>query len=198
MKVRFTESMAGFYSVNSPAYDAGYVVGQRDWNRLSFRLTIGTDDLDRVRSDPDHRMQAVGEVRCKEFSPVGMPVHDGTFDLFAPARSDGRYLMRYRLPFSTSAGEMTLLGYKDVGDDWGIDPWSDTTTLYTRLVRGTADHDADPGTEHARGILRLNALMFARQLTTFRGSPLGVAQFGSFFLNRLLAAYGGPRRKPPL
>lgn len=198
MKVRFTETMSGFYTVGAPAYDTGEVVGQRDWNRLSFRLTIRTDDLDAVLHDPDHRMQATGTVLCKEFCPVGLPVHDGTFDLFAPADSVGRYLMRYRLPFSATTGPMTLLGYKDVGDDWGIDPWPDTTTLYTRLVRGTADHDAGVDTEHARGILRLGALAFARQLTTFRGSPTGVARFGAFFANRMLAAYGGPRRKPPL
>ena len=198
MKVRFTERMAGHYAVKAPAYDTGEVVGQRDWNRLAFRLTIGTDNLDEVLRDPRHRMRATGTVSCKEFSPVDIPVHDGSFDLFVPTTNTGRYLMRYRLPFETSDGPVTLLGHKDVGDDWGVDMWSDTTTLYTRLVRGVADHDADADIEHARGILRLDALAFARQLTTFRGTAPGIARFGIFFLNRLRAAYGGPRRRPPL
>lgn len=198
MRIRFTETMSGFYTINSPAYDAGEKVGQRDWNRLSFQLTIGTDNLDAVLADPDHRMQASGTVLCKEFAPVPIPVQGGTFDLFTPSGYTASYLMRYRLPFTTAAGPMTLLGYKDVGNDWGFDAWPDTTTLYTRLVRGTADYDAAVDTEHARGILRLNPVMFARQLTTFRGTVPGITRFGMFFANQLRAAYAGPRRKPPL
>jgi cholesterol oxidase len=197
MKVRFTETMAGFYTPGAPAYDTGEVVGRRDWNRLSFTLTMATDNLRAMLEDPDHRMSATGEVLCKEFAPVPLPVINGSFDLFTDA-SERRYRMRYRLPLRTDRGPMTVLGFKDVGDDWGFDAWPDTTTLFTRIVSGTADHDADVSTEYARGTLRLTVPMFARQLTTFRGSPAGIGGFGAFFVSRLAIAYGGHRRKRPL
>lgn len=193
MSVAFTEEMKGFYTPGAPAYDAGYVTGQRDWNRLMFHLTIDTDGVTEVLKDPRHRMHAHGYVRCHALGPAELPVEDGTFELFAPSTTPRRLLMRYRLPFETAVGPMTLLGFKDVGNDGGLDAWPDTTTLYTRLVRGHVEDFLRPtGEEYARGILRLNALMFARQLTTFRGAPLDIGRFAAFFVARLLAVYGRP------
>jgi hypothetical protein len=40
--------------------------------------------------------------------------------------------------------------------------------------------------------------MFARQLTTFRGTALGVIRFGLFFLGRLIDAYPGPLTRRPM
>ena len=193
MSVEFTEEMKGFYTPGAPAYDAGYVTGQRDWNRLMFHLTIRTDDVAALLRDPRHRMAASGFVRCRALGAPDLPVRDGTFELFAPSPEPRRLVMRYRLPFDSDLGPMTLLGFKDVGNDGGLDAWPDTTTLYTRLVRGhLADRaePAKPDDEYARGILRLDALMFGRQLTTFRGGPVDVGRFGAFFLARLLTVYG--------
>ena len=49
--------------------------------------------------------------------------------------------------------------------------------------------------DEPRGILRLTAPMFARQLATFRGTPEGLARFGVFFGQGLLRAYRGPFRR---
>jgi cholesterol oxidase len=191
MRVAFTEEMKGFYARRAPAYDTGFVTGQRDWNRLMFRLTISTDDLGGVLADPHHRMTARGFVRCRELGATDLPVDGGTFSLFAPGSAPARLAMRYRLPFQTVHGPATLLGFKDVGNDGGPDAWSDTTTLFTRLVLAPdADFDHPEDDTFARGILRLNALMLGRQLTTFRGSPVGVARFLTFFAGRLLEVYG--------
>ena len=138
MRVEFTEEMSGFYTPGAPAYDTGFVVGRRDWNHLAFRLTIGTDDVSKFLADPDHQMWAKGVVRCPEFyaDEIEIDCKQSTFNLFTRA-GRGRYLMKYRLVFTTPSGApMTLLGYKDVGDDWGFDAWTDTTTLYARLVSG--------------------------------------------------------------
>lgn len=196
MSVEFTEEMKGFYTPGAPAYDAGEVTGERDWNRLMFHLTIGTSDLGAALRDPCHSMGARGFVRCRALGAADHPVRGGRFDLFAPSQVPGRLLMRYRLPFDSDLGPMTLLGHKDVGNDGGFDAWPDTTTLFTRLVRGTVDHDHpdDAGDEYARGILRLDAAMFARQLTTYRGSLLDITRFNVFFLRRLLSVYGRPPR----
>ncbi|MBS1695067.1 MAG: hypothetical protein JST91_22900 [Actinobacteria bacterium] len=196
MRLRFTEHMNGFYGPGAPGYDTGEVIGRRDGIRLGFSLTIGAADVREVLRDPNHTLRARGVIRCKEFAPVGIAVSDGTFEVFAPAER-GRYAMRYRLPFATDRGPMTLLGFKDVGNDWGFDMWPDTTTLYTRLVCGTAEHDDTAAVpDYARGVLRLTAPMFARQLTTLRGTPAGIGLFGLFFVEHLLAAYSGPRRSP--
>ncbi|MCB0928299.1 MAG: hypothetical protein KDB70_10335 [Mycobacterium sp.] len=218
MRVDFTEEMRGFYAPGAPGYDTGEILGRAEGIRLGFRLTIGTDDVAAMIADHNHRMRAVGTITCKEFGPAALST-DGEFELFAPAQR-GRYSMRYRLPFRAWDGQpMTLLGYKDVGDDHGPDMWPDTTTCYTRLCHGSADWPADPGEpdgsdvagplplgitplvepdepdEHARGILRLTAPMFARQLATFRGTPEGLARFGVFFGQGLLRAYRGPFRR---
>jgi cholesterol oxidase len=191
MSVAFTEEMKGFYTPGAPAYDTGYVTGQRDWNRLMFHLTIGTDALSGVLTDPRHRMRAEGYVRCRELGGADLPVKDGVFELFAPSTAAGRLEMRYRLPFDSDLGPMTLVGFKDIGNDAGFDAWPDTTTLYTRLLRGTwTSGEPSDDDEYARGILRLDALMFARQLSTFRGGPLDLIRFGGFFLSRLLVTYG--------
>ena len=196
MSVAFTEEMKGFYTPGAPAYDTGFVTGQRDWNRLMFRLTIASGNVGAMLADSQHQMEARGFVRCRALGAGDMPVRDGTFHLFAPGDEPGRLLMRYRLPFESNLGPMTLLGFKDVGNDGGLDVWTDTTTLYVRLVpRAAADFDHFPDDEYARGVLRLDARMFARQLTTFRGNPAQVARFAAFFGGRLLAVYG--RRHEP-
>src|SRR5262249_39683355 len=125
MTVRFTEEMKGYYTPGSPAYDAGYVTGQRDWNQLMFHLTIGTDDVAALLSDPEHRMVVEGFVRCRALGQADMEVTGGEFDLFAPGTSAGRLVMRYQLFFESNEGPMTLLGYKDVGNDPGLDAWKD-------------------------------------------------------------------------
>lgn len=183
--MRFTEQMAGWYTPSCPAYDAGFHTGRRDGRGLRFHLTIDTPDVRRLVADPQHRMSAHGWVEAKELGPVKMPVHDATFDVFAPGSGPGRLLMRYELPFESARGPMTLCGVKQVADNAGLDLWRDTTTLFTRVL------DAER-TEHGRGLLRLDLRMFSRQLTTFRGRPGELARFGSFFARALARTYAYP------
>ena len=45
--------------------------------------------------------------------------------------------MRYRLWFRDCAGNpLTMNGFKDVGDDAGLDMWKDTTSLFVNLLTG--------------------------------------------------------------
>lgn len=195
MKTRFTEQMSGFYFAGAPDYTSGEIDGRREGFRWSFRLTLKTDDVRKLVRDLEHPMAATGTVLIKEFSPVPLEIIGGRFQVFAPGEH-GRYAMRYRLPFDVEGRRMTLLAFKDVGDDYGIDFWKDTTTLYGRIVDGDADWD-NPNYENdwARGILRLSPFAFLKQLLTFRGDPLGIGLFGLFFLLHLLAAYSGPRHR---
>lgn len=195
---RFTEQMKGFHTPGAPAFDAGYWTGRQDWNRLGFRLTIGADDVAAALADPEHRMAATGWVRCAALTAADLPVAAGEFQLFSAGSARDRHLMRYRLPVDAPAGPMTVLGHKLVGNDRGFDLWPDTTTLYTRIVHGHLDFDAPPAAEYSRGILRLDAAMFSRQMLTFRGTPGGIARFGAFFGGSLARTYGRrPRTEVP-
>ena len=82
--------------------------------------------------------------------------------------------MLYRLFFADAAGHpLTLTGHKVVEDDPGIDNvWSDTTTLFTSVLRGHVEAEDESQAELvASGILHIHPLDFARQMTTFRTAP---------------------------
>ena len=111
--------------------------------------------------------------------------------------------MRYRLWFRDCAGSpLTLSGFKDVGDDAGLDMWKDTTSLSTTLLDGHVPEPAparrrsSPTTRRwsgRRGLIFIRTRDFARQLTTFRGTPSGVAGFAGMFI-RPVADLPGPGR----
>ena len=107
--------------------------------------------------------------------------------------------MYSRLWFTDQQGEdLTLVGFKDVKNDPGGDEWEDTTTLYTRILKGhvTADQDTAAATV-ASGIIKIQMLDFLQQLTTFRveGGTVAdrtnaLARFGRLFLGKLWDVYG--------
>jgi len=106
--------------------------------------------------------------------------------------------MRYHLHFVSPAGEpYTLSGIKQVRDDPGCDLWSDTSTLYTEIVRGHVSIQEVPEAPLvASGVLHIYVRDFLEQLSTFRvdaptlserASALG--RFGTFFLGSLWHMY---------
>ena len=111
--------------------------------------------------------------------------------------------MLYRL-FSTdmSGQPFTLSGFKDVADDPQSDIeeiWKDTSTLYTRILRGhaTAGEEKTGAEVLASGIINILKLDYAKQLTTFKTSG-GTQEeriaaqfgFGKLFLGSLWEVYG--------
>jgi cholesterol oxidase len=99
--------------------------------------------------------------------------------------------MLYRLFFRDGAGHpLTLSGYKLIEDNAGFDVWRDTTTLFTRVLRGHVDEPGEAGAEIvASGVLRIRIRDFARQLTTFRGKLGALLKFMTIFLGQLAEAY---------
>ena len=209
--VHFTEEMAGYLCVGAPDYAAGWhngkaavegtaAAGAAAGTKLLFHLTIGTDDLDAFLADPEHLCEAVGYIDAPLFGGDHLPVVRGRFNLFAPGLSPGRTVMRYRLWFNTTGGEpLTLVGFKDVGNDPGLDSWRDTTCLFTRILEGHVEPDGDEAaTERARGLVVIEPAMFARQLTTFRGHPAAVVRFSWMFIRSLAKIYWSrPRPRRP-
>ncbi|WP_152188262.1 patatin-like phospholipase family protein [Georgenia satyanarayanai] len=202
--IRFTEVMAGFAAWGARDPLEGAVTGAQEQERLRFRLTIVVRDLDRFVASPEHEALARGWV---EYSPLGgrFPVESGTFNLFVDQSDPARKRMLYRLHFTDSGGfPLTLLGHKVVEDDPGPDFWADTTTLYTRLLRGHVDwDDAEEAETVAAGILRITPPALARQLTTFRARGdtavqrwAALARFGRLFLGQVWDVYVSPADAP--
>ena len=190
--VHFTEDMTGFVRLGAPDFAAGFHNGREAGTALGFHLTIGTHDLDSFLSDPEHACDAMGYVDAPVFGGAHLPVVDGRFNLFAPGARKGRTVMRYRLRFfAGGTGEpLTLVGFKDVGNDPGLDAWRDTTCLFTRILEGhPAPAQDESAPERARGLVLIEPAMFARQLTTFRGHPVAVARFGWMFARSLARVY---------
>ena len=187
--VRFTEEMLGHVTFGEEDFLRGAAADRDGAGALKFHLTIVVDDIERFAGDPLRSAGAHGYLVCDTLGGK-LPVERGWFNLFVDTEP-GVKRMLYRLFFRDGAGHpLTLSGHKLVKDDAGFDVWRDTTTLFTRVLRGHVDEHAEPDAEVvASGVLRIRARDFARQLTTFRGSPGGLLKFMTIFVGQLAEAY---------
>lgn len=194
----FTEEMRGYVAFDEQDPVAGEASGRALDQEIAFRLTITADDVDKFLSRPSHLAGVEGYLDCDALGGR-LDVARGWFNLFVAGDDPGARRMLYRLFVVGPGGApMTLAGHKDVRDDAGPDLWSDTTTLYARLLDGHVDAAAeDTATTAGAGILHLGKADLLRQLTTFTTSgPDGTAallRFGRFFLGELWDVYAGAR-----
>lgn len=194
--VQFTEEMLGHVTFGESDFTRGAVAGRDGAGALKFHLTIVVDDIERFGSDPTRRAGAHGYLVCDALGGR-LPVERGVFNLFVDTEPGVKHML-YRLWFRDGSGHpLTMSGFKLVKDDAGFDVWKDTTTLFTRVLRGHVDEQDDASAEIvASGVLRIRIRDFARQLTTFRaggdgaGAKVGaLAKFGTIFLGHLAEAY---------
>jgi cholesterol oxidase len=196
--LRFTEKMRGFLTFGEEDYDKGFRQGRRTKTACMFDVTVLMEDVERFVEDDEHPGTITGYVHCDALGGR-LDVQRGWFHLFVDADEDGeeRKLMTYRLLIADAEGHpITLNGYKEVKDDRGFDVWSDTTTLFTRILAGHVEPgDADGDAEIvATGILHVLPQDFAVQLTTFRVDPPhrldALGRFGALFAGSLWEAFG--------
>ncbi len=201
--VEFTEEMKGFVTLGATEFEAGEKQGKADGTACMFHLTITADDVERFVADPAHPGSTRGWIEC-EVLGGRLAVEDGLFNLFVASDDPDLTHMLYRLRFADSAGNpLTLSGFKNVKDDPGFDLWSDTSTLYTRILAGHVDADGEAAADIvAAGVLHIHLMDFAKQLTTFRahGPTLqararGLGNFGRLFLGDLWDVYGPNARE---
>ena len=187
--VRFTEEMLGHVTFGEEDFLRGAVAERDGAGALKFHLTIVVEDIDRFRTDPRRNAGAHGYLVCDALGGK-LPVEHGAFNLFVDTEP-GVKRMLYRLFFRDGAGHpLTLSGYKLIEDNAGFDVWKDTTTLFTRVLRGHVDEPGEADAEVvASGVLRIRARDFARQLTTFRGTLRALLKFNVIFLGQLAEAY---------
>ncbi|GAA4083206.1 GMC family oxidoreductase [Actinomadura miaoliensis] len=187
----FTEVMKGFVTFGEGDPRAGELAEARE--RITFRLTITADDVDRFLDAPEHTARADGWV---ESAGCGgrRSVLRGWFNCFAPAGADDRRLMKYRLYFTDGEGRpRTLTGQKNVLHGPPTRIWPDTSTLYVRILEGHVPEGEDAEAV-AAGVMHIRLPDFARQLTTFRTSgedgAAALVRFGRFFAGELWEVYG--------
>lgn len=197
VSVRFVEEMTGFVSFGERDHERGAMAGRRNHVRLMIHLTIEIADLDRFEADPNREAKAGGWI---EFEALGgiLPIEAGTFNLLVDEEGVEGKRMLYRLSFRDGVGHpATLTGFKRVGSASSLRVWRDTSTLYTRIVRGHVDAVDEAEAEIvASGILRLHPVGFLRQLTTFRATAPSVTRritalgrFDALFLGQLWSIY---------
>lgn len=195
VSLAFTEEMKGYVSFGESDFDRGFRAGKDAGTAFMFHLTITTEDIDRFIADPRHTALAEGWIESDAFGGK-LPVTRGVFNLFVEEQSPAYKRMLYRLQFADGEQHpLTMTGFKEVRHDHGFDVWSETTTLFTRILEGHVEPEEDTSAQVvASGILHIHPLDFARQLTTFRVDPAhrvdAIGRFGALFAGELWSVYG--------
>ena len=196
--LHFTEEMKGHFTAGIVGerledYQDGEHRGRDAGNRLSVWLWIAIDNLDLFLNNAEHEALVSGYV---DYAPLGgkRMIERGRFNLYvATPQADTKH-MRYALQFIGNDGQPYLLaGFKDVRDDRGWDAWSDNTTLFTTIYRGTTPNDPIVG----RGVMHVLIWDLVEQIASFRvhnaPSPTAALQalnrFGGFFFGELWDTY---------
>jgi hypothetical protein len=194
--VRFTEEMLGRITFGETDYARGAQPAREGSADFMFHLTIEVPDIDAFGHDPLRPAGATGYVHCDALGGK-LPVIAGFFNLFVDQEPGVKHML-YRLHFYDGVGHpLTMIGHKIVENDAGFDLWKDTTTLFTRVLRGHVAEGEDDGAEVVgSGIIIIRVRDFAKQLTTFRSHGPGIGQqlgalvrFGWIFLGQLAEAY---------
>jgi cholesterol oxidase len=188
----FTETMGG----NIVAGQEKYV--RKGGEPLRFTVTILVDDLKSFVQNPAHEARMTGHVDSPRFGGR-QPLEDGVFNLFAKDES-GRMQMRYDMRFRDSSGiRHRLTGYKDVHNDFVLDFWKDTTTLFATLYRENNGTEEEVG----RGVLTIRLADLVPQVLSMRAINArhpgqhvsSLVRFGTFFTAKMLGEYASaPRR----
>ena len=106
--IKFSEAMEGYFSPRTTGdFAAGAKQGKEDGSAMRFVVTIQSDDLDDMLSNPDHKAKLFGTVTAPALSSDPMTVTNGEFYLFVrdPDLPDTR-LMRYRMNLTTEDGKV--------------------------------------------------------------------------------------------
>ena len=183
--------MGGYVAPGVHEYRAAEYLGRKQGNKLRFTLTVTTDDLKAFINDPAHAALLTGTVEADRFGGK-RPIDPGTFNLFMEDE-EGRKKMCYEFTFRDAEGKTYRFeGYKDVHNDFVVDFWKDTTTLFTTVREADGE-----GRVVATGVLYIRPIDLVPQVLSMRAvnssglraHASAISRFGQFFLERMLDEY---------
>lgn len=188
----FKETMTGGFSLNATDPQQGKKLGNQAGTELKMHAEVSIDDIDKFIEQAEHPGHLAGSI---DFSPLGMGIaaHTGVFNLFNPTDDPKLKLMVYEMAFEHQGESYYLAGKKEVREDPLFDLWSDTTTLYTQLHKGS-DKSGDVV---GAGILTLGVTDLIKLVSTVKVTDAGsgtdkvatIAKFGRFFMGELWDTY---------
>ncbi|MGH9325933.1 MAG: GMC oxidoreductase [Terriglobia bacterium] len=201
--IEFTETMSGYFSTEvKDDYQRGAEAGKAENSPFTFTLTIVSEDLDDMLTDPNHQAEMVGSVVAPALSAHPLTVNEGKFNLFVvdPSSPATRRMWYQMLLRAEEGGSWLFEGFKVIRDHPIFDVWHDTTTLYITIYDGADNKGAVLG----KGILTIRPEDFFHQLTTMRATHARTVEqrleaethFGRFFLGVLAQKYGKLFRWP--
>lgn len=187
--LHFTETMIGTYT---PA-----VAGEAATSPIEFTLTVESDDLADMLSNPQHLAHTTGTLTCPALSAQPMTITDGTFNLFVVNESEvDERNMNYRMTLNSTEGKTYYLsGQKIITRTSPINLWEQTNTLYAEL-RESSQADAPAIGKATLIITPENFLKQQRTLEVTNAPDLATRlewtlKFGKFFAGVLFTEYGG-------
>ena len=221
-KFSFTETMHGHVSlqpVASPApsgqrisddFEVATAWGRALGTEMHFELTIASDDMNHVISDPTHPAAITGSLTCPGLQAAPMVVRTGEFHLLPVDESKVEtWLMTYDMVLGrTSGGPVKFHGYKVLHQRTTSNVWADVTTLFVTVHEG----EDGQGPMLAQGTLTLNLEDLMWQGSTVQApvqddwaghlvdrfpmarnaiAKVYLAKFAGFFGMTLFKAYGG-------
>ncbi|MFM0553857.1 alpha/beta fold hydrolase [Paraburkholderia sediminicola] len=187
--LHFTETMIGTYTP--------IVAGKAATSPMEFTLTVESEDLADMISNPQHLAQTAGTLTCPALSAQPMTISDGTFSLFVVNESDvDERNMNYRMTLNATEGKTYFLnGKKIITRTSPVNLWEQTNTLYAE-VRESAQADAPLLGKATLIITPENFLKQQRTLEVTHAPDLKTRlewtlKFGKFFAGVLFTEYGG-------
>ncbi|MDO9103751.1 MAG: hypothetical protein Q7U57_02190 [Methylovulum sp.] len=191
--IQFKETMAGGFALGVDTPSEGLNQGNRLGTPLAIHVTVSIDDVGRFIDEPEHPGQLSGSI---DFSPMGIGIiaDSGVFNLFSPTDDPKLKLMVYELGFEHGGEAFYLAGKKEVRDDPGFDLWTDTTTLFTQLYKGSDKSGQLVGagilTLGVTDLIKLVSTMTVTHADSAADKLKTISQFGGFFLGELWETYG--------
>ncbi len=197
--MEFTEKMTGYFSigVQNNDYQSGYDNGKETHTSFEFILTIRSEDVHDMLTNPDHQALMAGSVTAPALSAQPMSALEGVFNLFVddPANVNTK-LMKYRMNLYSEEGkEYFFTGYKIIQKHSILKMWHDTSTLYITIYEGKDDQGKIIG----QGMLHIQPEDFIKQLSTMKAvNATSVKEafqaekaFGAYFSKSLFYEYAG-------
>ncbi len=187
--LQFTETMIGTYTP--------VVAGEAATSPIEFTLTVESEDLADMLSNPQHLARTAGTLTCPALSAQPMTISNGTFNLFVVDASDvDERNMNYRMTLNSTEGKTYYLsGQKIITRTSPINLWEQTNTLYAE-IRESEQADAPLIGKATLIITPENFLKQQRTLEVTHAPDLKTRlewtlKFGKFFAGVLFTEYGG-------